>query len=249
MKKAKAVSTLLVFALLISLFCFAGAEYKTSEWADAEVSGFKDAGLMPGGFPEDLTVSVNRAEFAAIAVAVYEKQAGTISADTGSRVFDDTNDINVLKAYKIGVVNGVSEVQFMPERGITRQEMCTMLSRLVDALGVNAPVTMQYVIFDDEDDISDWADSSVQLMYKLGIVKGVSDNAKTAVIAPLSGATREQAIAMVWRLYTGFIAPGSGGQTVSPVKTGVSQSETSRIAAGDYTSFYIDDKGVLYAWG
>ncbi|MBQ4248774.1 MAG: S-layer homology domain-containing protein [Clostridia bacterium] len=250
MKKAGAVSVILILTMIISLFTFAGAEYKTSEWAVPEVSAFEGEGLLPAGFPEDLTAGVNRAEFAALAVSVYEKCEGAITPDTGSRIFDDTDDINVLKAYKIGVVNGVSATEFMPERGITRQEMCTMMSRLMDALGVNAPVTMQYIYFDDGDDIADWADGAVQLMYKLGIVKGVSDSAKVAVIAPLSGATREQAAVMVWRLYKGYIAPDAqGGTQTQTVRTGVAVSENSRVAAGDYTSFYIDNTGVLYAWG
>ncbi|MBR2742402.1 MAG: S-layer homology domain-containing protein [Clostridia bacterium] len=249
MKKAKVISLILAAALMVSLFTFAGAEFKTSPWAEEEIAAFEAEGLMPAEFPEDLTVSVNRAEFATVAVSIYEKYKGALAADESGRIFDDTDDINVSKAYKIGVVNGVSATQFMPERGITRQEICTMLSRLVDALGVNVPVTMQYIIFDDADEIAEWADASVQRMYKLGIVKGVSDDAETAVIAPLAGATREQAIAMAWRLYTGYIKTSQSGTAASAPVKGVAMNEPLRIAAGDYTSFYIDDKGVLYAWG
>ena len=64
MKKAGAVSVILILTMIISLFTFAGAEYKTSEWAVPEVSAFEGEGLLPAGFPEDLTAGLNRAELA-----------------------------------------------------------------------------------------------------------------------------------------------------------------------------------------
>lgn len=257
MIKAKKIIALFVTVIMaVSCFTFAGASYIMHDWAKAEVLEFEAWGLMPKDFPTDLTSDITRAEFSSLAVSVYEKCRGEIKL-TGENVFSDTSDENVLKAREIGVTEGVSDTEFMPERNITRQEICVMLSRLLNSLDINVAVTMQIVIFDDSDLIAPWADNSVQLMYKLGVINGVSDDAETAVVAPLNSTTRQQAIAMVWRMYDKHIKESVTDKGEEPkdlpsagsAPSSVAKSEPSKIAAGDYTSYKVNGEGVLSAWG
>jgi hypothetical protein len=104
---------------------------------------------------------------------------------------------DLLLAYQLGIVSGVGGTLFAPERRITRQEICVMLTRTISALRANTSVTPpDGRMFADEASIAEWAMDAVKYLYSRGIMSGVGENK----IAPLSDATREQAILLVLNL-------------------------------------------------
>ena len=166
-----------------------------SSWAETEVMNAQNEGLVPEGLGSDYTRNITREEFASLAVALYEKKCGEI---TPVKVgFADTNSINVAKAYTIGVVNGVSEDKFAPDKNITRQEMCVMTVRNIEAmLKDDFLLTYNDHIFEDDTEIDDWAFEQVLYAYDNSIIKGVGDNK----ISPLGTATIEQSIILNYRV-------------------------------------------------
>lgn len=96
---------------------------EASAWAQKELAAADELGLIPDVLAgADLTKPITRAEFAAVAVKVYEKLSGTSAIPVINNPFTDTNDIEVLKAYNIGAVNGIENNMFAPRATTTQQQ-------------------------------------------------------------------------------------------------------------------------------
>jgi len=169
----------------------AAASQQPSPWAIPQVNAAIAAGLVPQSLQSNYTQPTTRAEFAALAVALYENQRGTI---TGRSTFNDTNDINVQKAAYIGVVTGVGDNRFNPNGQLTREQAAVMLARLASALG--QPLPQSTSTFADNAQISSWATQAVGQIQASGIMGGVGDNR----FAPQGDYTREQSIVTIMRL-------------------------------------------------
>lgn len=169
-------------------------ESTLSSWA---VNGVNEANLgglttkrVMGSFKENIT----REEFAGLAVKLYEALSGKKAEALSSNPFSDTTDGDVLKAKKLGIINGVSATSFAPSKTVTRQEMCVMLQKTALAANPSMSVDTSGVgDFADETSIASWAKSSVKWASKTGIMGGVGNNQ----INPEGMATREQAIILV----------------------------------------------------
>jgi hypothetical protein len=95
-----------------------------------------------------------------------------------------------------GIVKGYGNGKFGPDDNIMREQLAAILMRYMKYADVNLPVTMQYIMFADEGQISDYAKDAIQTLNKLGIMQGVGDNK----INPKGSATRAQVAAMLHRL-------------------------------------------------
>jgi len=166
---------------------------KPSSWAVDQVNAAIDAKLVPQSLQSKYTQATTRAEFCALAVALYETVTGR--EITGRTTFTDTTDVNVQKMAYLGVVNGIGDNKFGPGNKLTREQAATMLSRLADAIG--KPLSMQNPAFSDNANISSWAFDAVGQMQATGIMGGVGNN----TFAPKSDYTREQSIITMMRLF------------------------------------------------
>ena len=168
---------------------------RPSTWAATEVNAAVSAGLVPQTLQSRYTQAATRAEFCALAVALYENVKGEIK---GRSTFTDTNDANVQKAAFIGVVGGVGNNRFDPNARLTREQAAAMLARLADAVG--KPFPKQAATFTDNSEISSWALEAVGKTQAAGIMGGVGDNRFT----PQDPYTREQSIVTLMRLWSLF---------------------------------------------
>ena len=171
-----------------------------SEWANEELEKADAMGLIPDCLEgADLTADITRAEFAAVAVKVYETLSGTPAIPIVNNPFTDCNDVEVLKAYNIGAVNGTSATTYDPDALLNREQAATMLTRVFKkitlagwTLATDSQFTLPYTkpaAFADDKDISAWAKDSVYFMAANGIVGGVGGNK----FAPKNVTTQEQA--------------------------------------------------------
>jgi len=168
-----------------------------SGWAEPEIDEAYAYGLTYPGVMENFTRLITREEFCTLAVKLHESLTGQ-SVSPGSDPFDDTDNPEILKAYKLGIVNGISDTAFAPQNNITRQEICVMIYRALDtslpsldkSAGGDFP-------FDDQALVAAWADDAVRFAYKNGIMKGMGNN----LMAPLANTTREQAMVLLKRTF------------------------------------------------
>ena len=116
--------------------------------------------------------------------------------------FVDTDNEDIIKAYHLGITNGTSANTFSPYAQITRQEISTMIMRLVDASGVyiSKDQISVYDSFVDDIKIADWAKESVYFMNNKGIIKGRGNG----IFAPLDNTSIEEAIVLSVRTLCEF---------------------------------------------
>jgi len=190
----KTISIILVLALCVSFStpAFAADSEQPSSWAVEQVNAAIAANLVPPSLQSDYTQAITRAEFCALAVALYVNVVGEIA---GRRTFADTDDVNVEKMAAVGVVSGVGNNRFNPDDTLTREQAAVILSQLADAVG--SPLTRHESTFTDSDGISLWAIESVGRVQAAGIMGGVGNN----FFSPKSSYTREQSIVTILRLF------------------------------------------------
>ena len=149
-----------------------------SKWALTELEKAQKDGLIPETFDKrDFTEPINRKDFAAVSVKLYEALTGKKAEPVKENPFTDTKDEYVLKAYNLEITKGVSNTTFSPDAKITREQMATMLTRALEKAGVKTEVDMVNVArFADDDTISSWALESVYFMSFNEIIKGIGNN-------------------------------------------------------------------------
>ncbi|MBR2742424.1 MAG: S-layer homology domain-containing protein [Clostridia bacterium] len=169
-----------------------------SDWAKDYMKRAYDGGLMPDVLLNaDLTENITRAEFAAVSVKLYEKLSGKAApAASGENPFTDTNDENVLKAYALGVVNGMGAGLFAPQGTLTREQAATMLGRVYELCrtgSVKSGAELESAgvpPFSDDAQIGAWAKNYIYFFVGEGVINGVGNN----TFAPLASMTREAAL-------------------------------------------------------
>lgn len=175
-------------------------EYTTSTWATEPVQKAFDLGLIPDVLmSSDLTKLITRLEFAAVCVKVYENLSATKAIPAVVNPFKDTSDLEVLKAYNVGITTGLTADTFGPNVVLNREQAATMLTRVFKRVTIpgwtfatDGNFTLNYTkpaAFADDAQISGWAKPSVYFMAANGIINGIGNN----TFAPNTETTDEQA--------------------------------------------------------
>jgi len=191
---------------------------KASQWATAELKKADTLGLIPESLRgADLTKPITRAEFAAVCVKVFEALSGTKAIPAINNPFTDTRDIEVLKAYNLGITTGTAADKFSPDMLLNREQAATMLTRVFKRVSIpgwsiqtDSQFTLNYTKpepFADDAKISGWARESVYFMVANDIIKGTGNNmfsprATTPAeeAANYATVTREQALVIAVRM-------------------------------------------------
>lgn len=172
--------------------------------ANGAVSGYEDGNFYPER-------NVTRAEFVKIISNAFdliveeqedkETTESTENTDTEeesvvemfSDVAPDSWYFKAVNAAKEnGLITGGNNNCFNPDALITREEMTTILYRLMVLKGMDFN-SGNSIKFNDESQINDWAYLSVMQLSKMGIINGYADGA----FKPHSNATREEAVKMI----------------------------------------------------
>jgi len=205
------LSLLLILSLLFSspFFVMALPSDTPSEWAQAEVDAARSKNLVLDEANGNFQANITRRLFCALVVNMVENVLGDTVAVTIANPFQDTSEEAIIKAYQLGVVNGISATEFAPGAQITREQIAVMMMRGARKIDEIKRSTYAYVptastvSFADQSQISSWALQDVQAASVLGIMKGVGENR----INPLGNTTVEQSILLITRMYDGFVPP------------------------------------------
>lgn len=195
---------------------------KASDWAVAELKKADASNLIPVSLMgKDLTKSITRAEFAATAVKAYELLSGKTAKPSENSPFNDCNDAEVLKAYALGIVNGVSATSFAPDKYLSREQAAVMMTRVYKliylkdwSLEADEQYKLEYDIaerFIDDPLISAYAKDSVYFMATNNVINGIGNN----LFAPknttpseekkgYANTTRQQALLIAVRMTEAF---------------------------------------------
>ena len=178
---SKLVILLAVVLLLgaVPAAAFAGfADVPADAWYAPAVQTCAEQGLFQGTSPTTFSpdLSMTRGMF----VTVLGRMENIDPTQADASGFMDVPEDAYYAGYvgwaaRSGIVAGVSDSVFEPERGISRQEICTIVHRYL----VWKDVSLQAVPsaqFADDAQIAEWAKESVYVCRSAGIVCGVGDN-------------------------------------------------------------------------
>lgn len=193
----KIVAAVLSFMVFCSGSVFAE---EPSGWASEKVREAIEWKIVPAYLQTGYKKTVTRAEFCALGVALYEEKTGTVIGQMES--FSDTEDINVRKMAGLGIVSGMGEKRFEPDRLLTREQAAIVLVNLYQAMG-GAP-KVQGSFFEDQTQIAPWAVDAVAKAQGTGIMSGM----RSGRFEPKGNYTREQSIVTMYNLY---LHPNIGG--------------------------------------
>ena len=207
-KIKRPLAAMILFALMFALFAAWPAnaaelalDGTQSDWAVPELKEAYELGLTYPDIMKNFKSAITREEFCTIVVKLYEKLSGKTAQAVPANPFSDTNNPEILKAYNLKIVFGTAADKFSPKNNITRQEICVMIYRALEAsvpnLDKKSPTAFA---FSDAGKIADWALDAVKFCNKNGIMNGTS----ATTIDPLSKTTREQGIALLKRTYKSY---------------------------------------------
>ena len=171
-----------------------------SPWAEPEVAAALSAGLVPSRCQGYYTYEITRSQMAALLVRYAEQALGEELPLPADHPFTDTQDTYIEKAYAAGIVQGMGDGRFAPDRVVTREQLAAMLYRAIRLVtpgwGESGPSPAGYTDFDQ---VSSWAREAVAALLAQKVMNGVS----ATRISPKSFCTTEQAILLVSRLAAG----------------------------------------------
>ncbi len=143
-------------------------------------------------------VTLTRGQFIVMLMRAYNIEVDENITDN----FNDAGDTyytNYLAAAKsLGITSGIGNNLFAPENDITRQDMFVLLYRALDVLGElpKTDDTISLSNFIDTDEISDYAQTAIQMFVSNGIISG-SDGA----LNPIGNSTRSQMVQVLYNLH------------------------------------------------
>lgn len=143
-----------------------------SDWALWEVETAAEKGILtPRTIPENLyTDSITRELFCEyIYNLVKQHYKGEL---TRTNVFTDTTNESINVLAHLGIINGVGDNRFEPDRNITRQEAAKVLANTIKLLNPNINTNAPKATYKDYDKVHDWAKSSVDFVSFAEVFKG-----------------------------------------------------------------------------
>lgn len=146
-----------------------------ADWALLEVTAMDDLGLIPDTLMEaDLSEEITRSDMCSIAVATYESVTDSEIVLSEEAPFADTDEIDVAKAWQIGVVNGDGNGLFRPDDSLTRLEFFCFVGRYLQATGMELTDESysDLMNYTDAASLPAWAQEPTSLTVGLEIVKG-----------------------------------------------------------------------------
>jgi hypothetical protein len=176
-------------------------------WAHGGITEALGKGFVPPAIQDNYKSVITRAEFCILAVRWVEyaldKPIAEVVEERGlpermSHIFSDTDDPNILAAYRIGITGGevaptdTAPGRFNPDGQFNRQQAATMILNTCRAIGadVSNPPAAD---FTDMNAADSWARPGINFVRANGIMSGTS-TANPPTFTPLRTYTRQESI-------------------------------------------------------
>ncbi|GKX29396.1 hypothetical protein SH1V18_18760 [Vallitalea longa] len=167
-----------------------------SEWAKETIKEAYEKGLLFDNVTKEYKDSITRKDFCNLMVKLFEKKNMEIVEPAPMDTFIDTQDKGILQAYQLNIINGIGEKIFDPMGTLTREQMAVIADKFL-CISYDKYDHKNIVFFNDEQNISTWAIEAVNRLTGNNVLNGVGNN----MFAPKKEVTKEQAIAMIYKLY------------------------------------------------
>ncbi len=179
--------------------------YEPSFWAEDAVNNATRLSIISEEYStKSFQEYISRSDFVNVAVNLYATLTSENVSTGPKQPFSDTNDVFANMAYYTGLVSGDGEGHFLPQGTLTRQELCKIITSLLDSAGVLSPYFPSEHVFDnikDADEIAYWAKNHVAFMIDNLLMSGDGD---TGLFRPNDNVTREEAAIIAYRCYASY---------------------------------------------
>ena len=181
-----------------------------SHWGKEYIDYAVGRRLLSG--TSDTIFSPDTAMTRGMLVTVLGRMIGVNAKDYTANSFTDVDTDKyylpyVEWAYKNGIVKGIGNQQFAPERAVTREEIAVIFANYAKAAGYKLPVVREKTPYTDDSSIGGVYKDAVTAMQQAGIMMGEGDNGNE--FNPGSNATRAEVSAMLHRYIKLTINPGT----------------------------------------
>ena len=170
----------------------------TIAWAKPGIDFVTERELFLGTGSDSFSpnVSMTRGRFVTVIGRLYERSYGSVS---GTGVFSDVpQDAYYAKyvawASENGIIRGIGDNKFAPEKNVTREQMATIMLNFASLLK-KAEVTDGSLRYPDSAEISAWAVDGAKFCQKTQVIMGRADGS----FAPKDNATRAEVAAVIMR--------------------------------------------------
>lgn len=172
------------------------ADMEDYEWAEEAVNYLYVRGIISGMTKDTYCPeqNVKREEFAKLLIEMTKLNVVDEDKDFADVPKDAWFYDSVNRAYKAGIIKGMSDTIFGAGMSITREDMAVMIYNTLYVCGAELPENAVSG-FSDMALISDYASDAVASLVKLGVISGYSDG----TFKPQATATRAEAAQIVYR--------------------------------------------------
>lgn len=171
---------------------------RSYDWAKEEIQVLGKMDIIRGKSPEifDPTANITRAEFVTLISRLFE-----LEAEDSGYPFNDVSPETwyangVAVAYEYGWVTGKDEITFDPKGIVTREEMGTIVGRVLISLGYDQFGGLELLEYKDHQKVASWAKNSIEMVIREGIMVGYTED----TFAPKEKTNRAQAAVILYRL-------------------------------------------------
>lgn len=182
-----------------------------SNWAVNFIEKANSAQLIPEHLNNAYQNNIKRYEYVQLALKVLEKNDVAFSQNN-LNPFSDIDGLSyrddIIKAYHLGIISGYSDGTFRPEAEISREEVSALVYNLIKKINGYTTLSTTEVWFSDSTQISSWAKPFVAFSYNNQILSGTGINGGLVTMDPQGKTTREQAITLLYKVYSNDVLLG-----------------------------------------
>ncbi|MBP1925312.1 hypothetical protein J2Z76_001171 [Sedimentibacter acidaminivorans] len=195
MKKVLVILVTLIFITSTTVSAGGWDFSNSSDWAIEELENAMINGIAPMEY-DNYQRNITRAEFAELVMNLFYQTTGAYSEPASYSTFTDTEDNNILMAFKLGIIKGKGNGMFAPNDAVTRQEMAIMMKRAIDSMGITYTAADGVLTVSDKANVASWAVDGVDFAFDKGFMKGDGIN-----FNPLDTTPIEQGVIIINRVY------------------------------------------------
>lgn len=171
-------------------------------WAEPQIHFAQEKDLLVDSLGNDYTQKITRLQIADLLVNMVEQATGETLSPVAENPFNDTDNVQILKAYEAGIISGKDEVLglFAPDAQATRQEMAIMLQKAIVAMAKEEALSdngLSLADFNDGSAVADWAKDAMTTMVQSGILGGYE-----GALTPESNTSIQEAIVLSNNLFS-----------------------------------------------
>lgn len=168
-----------------------------STWAKADINTLASYNQLNQEAFNDYQAEITRLEFIYLAVRLYENLNQTEITPDASIAFGDTENLYALKGATVGITSGVGNGNFGPDQLLTREQMATMMMKVLTLSGIE--LEKSTVLFSDDALISDYARESIYKAANYGVINGYN-----GAVNPKGNAKIEQTLLVYKNMFDAF---------------------------------------------